>query len=59
MKGTERLAIRLAIEYAWNVYPSTNLSSSVLLASNALLLAGVWLGNSNGFPASNTLAKTQ
>jgi len=44
-----KLALLLVIEYAWNVYPSTNLSSGVLLAGNCLLLAGVWLGRPNGF----------
>ena len=38
----------MAIEYAWNVYPSTNLSSGVLLAGNSLLLVGVWFGFPNG-----------
>ncbi|KAF8335420.1 mannosyltransferase [Cantharellus anzutake] len=32
------------IEYAWNVFPSTNTSSAVLLTSHLLLLIGVWLG---------------
>lgn len=43
-----RLAILLAIEYAWNVYPSTNLSSGVLVAANAALLVGVWFGYPEG-----------
>jgi len=37
-----KIALRFAIEYAWNVYPSTPLSSLVLVGSNALLLVGVW-----------------
>ena len=32
--GRFRLALLLAIEYAWNVFPSTNLSSGVLLVSH-------------------------
>ena len=32
-----------AVEYAWNVYPSTTLSSSVLLGANVTMVAGVWL----------------
>ncbi|KAL0947030.1 hypothetical protein HGRIS_013173 [Hohenbuehelia grisea] len=39
-----KIALLAAIEYAWNVYPSTSLSSSVLLASNSILLLGIWLG---------------
>ncbi|KAJ4480677.1 glycosyltransferase family 58 protein [Lentinula edodes] len=30
------------IEYAWNVYPSTIVSSSALLGANVITLAGVW-----------------
>lgn len=42
------------IEYAWNVYPSTNLSSAVLLVGNSLLLVGVWFGYPNGVPSQVT-----
>ncbi|GLB35432.1 putative ALG3 protein [Lyophyllum shimeji] len=38
-----KLALILAIEYAWNVFPSTPVSSSVLLCANTLLLLGIWL----------------
>ena len=38
-----RFVLLLAIEYAWNVFPSTHLSSSILLGANSLLLVGVWL----------------
>ncbi|KAH9945986.1 mannosyltransferase [Epithele typhae] len=38
----------LAIEYAWNTFPSTNLSSGTLLAAHLLLLAGIWFGYSEG-----------
>ncbi|EKM83063.1 hypothetical protein AGABI1DRAFT_118456 [Agaricus bisporus var. burnettii JB137-S8] len=43
-----KLALLLMIEYAWNVYPSTDLSSAALLAGNSLLLIGVWFGYPNG-----------
>jgi len=33
-----------AIEYAWNVYPSTDASSTILLVSHAVLLLGIWSG---------------
>jgi len=42
------LALILGIEYAWNVFPSTPLSSGVLLASNTLLLLGIWFGFAEG-----------
>ncbi|THV05307.1 glycosyltransferase family 58 protein [Dendrothele bispora CBS 962.96] len=38
-----RFCLILAIEYAWNVFPSTVLSSSVLLGSNATILLGLLL----------------
>jgi len=43
-----KLALILGIEYAWNVFPSTPLSSGVLLASNTLLLLGIWFGFAEG-----------
>jgi alpha-1,3-mannosyltransferase len=33
-----------AIEYAWNVYPSTTCSSAVLCVSHVILLGGIWFG---------------
>ncbi|KAI0032272.1 mannosyltransferase [Vararia minispora EC-137] len=45
-----KLAVLASIEYAWNVYPSTTLSSSCLLLSNAALVAGLWFGDSQGRP---------
>ncbi|KAA1469550.1 mannosyltransferase [Dentipellis sp. KUC8613] len=39
-----KIALLLAIEYSWNVYPSTNASSGILAPANAALLIGVWLG---------------
>ncbi|KAL1944589.1 hypothetical protein VTO73DRAFT_3019 [Trametes versicolor] len=46
-----RVALLLAIEYAWNVYPSTSLSSGVLVASNVALVLGIWFG----FPEGRTV----
>ncbi|KAI0720941.1 glycosyltransferase family 58 protein [Cerioporus squamosus] len=43
-----RLALLLSIEYAWNVYPSTNISSGVLVVANAALLLGIWFGYPEG-----------
>ncbi|KZT57146.1 glycosyltransferase family 58 protein [Calocera cornea HHB12733] len=43
-----KLAIWAGIEYAWNVYPSTMLSSAVLLVGHTLLLGGVFFGDANG-----------
>lgn len=37
-----RIVLIVAIEYAWNVFPSTTLSSGILFAANALLLVGIW-----------------
>jgi alpha-1,3-mannosyltransferase len=36
-------------EWAWNVYPSTNTSSMVVVGLLGLQVAGVWLGTSTGF----------
>lgn len=43
-----RLALILCIEYTWNVFPSTTLSSGLLLAANTSLLVGVWFGFAEG-----------
>jgi alpha-1,3-mannosyltransferase len=43
-----RIMLLAIIEYAWNTYPSTNLSSGLLLAAHVLLLAGVWFGYPEG-----------
>ncbi|KAI8998500.1 mannosyltransferase [Trametes punicea] len=48
-----RLALLLAIEYAWNVYPSTSLSSGVLVAANAALVLGIWFGYPEGRTSSH------
>ncbi|EJD05844.1 glycosyltransferase family 58 protein [Fomitiporia mediterranea MF3/22] len=39
-----KLAVIGSIEYAWNVFPSTNLSSTVLVLANVFFLTGVWFG---------------
>eukprot|EP01134_Creolimax_fragrantissima_P002779 CFRG2779T1 len=36
-----RIAILMGFEYAWNTYPSTPLSSGILLCSHLMLLAGI------------------
>jgi alpha-1,3-mannosyltransferase len=43
-----RLIIVGSIEYAWNVYPSTTLSSAVLGVAHVVLVAGVWFGYAEG-----------
>ncbi|KAG9318731.1 mannosyltransferase [Chiua virens] len=43
-----QLAILASIEYAWNVFPSTSLSSAVLLTSNCALVLGIWFGYAEG-----------
>ncbi|KAI8924748.1 glycosyltransferase [Entophlyctis helioformis] len=40
-----KIAIFIMIEYAWNVYPSTNTSSTTLLLAHLILLAAVAMGN--------------
>lgn len=46
-----QLLILAGIEYAWNVFPSTTLSSGILLAAHVLLLLGIWFG----FPEGRTV----
>ncbi|KAJ3067951.1 dolichyl-P-Man:Man(5)GlcNAc(2)-PP-dolichol alpha-1,3-mannosyltransferase, partial [Podochytrium sp. JEL0797] len=46
-----KLAVFVAIEYAWNVFPSTVVSSGVLFACHVGVLVGLWcadLGVSGG-----------
>ncbi|KAH9180490.1 mannosyltransferase [Lactarius sanguifluus] len=43
-----KLVIVGAIEYGWNVYPSTRLSSAVLCATHVVLLGGIWFGYPEG-----------
>ena len=38
----DRMLLLAATEYAWNVFPSTTTSSLTLLATNALLIYGLW-----------------
>jgi alpha-1,3-mannosyltransferase len=42
------MALIGAIEYAWNVYPSTSLSSGILLTANLVILLGIWFGYPEG-----------
>ena len=42
----------LVIEYAWNVFPSTTISSAVLLMANVFLLGGICFG----YPEETTSA---
>ncbi|CAD6893711.1 unnamed protein product [Tilletia controversa] len=37
-----KILLPITIELAWNTFPSTTLSSLVLLASHLVLLAGIW-----------------
>lgn len=56
---TERhysLCVIGCIEYAWNVFPSTSLSSALLVASNFLLLVGLWTGYSDDHNAQRDLS---
>lgn len=41
-----RVVLLVAIEWCWNVFPSTDASSSVLLASHVLCLCGLWFHRS-------------
>ncbi|KAJ7751970.1 glycosyltransferase family 58 protein [Mycena metata] len=43
-----KIALIMGIEYSWNVFPSTNFSSSLLLIANVCLLGGIWTGHPNG-----------
>ncbi|KAG1827034.1 glycosyltransferase family 58 protein [Suillus subaureus] len=43
-----QMALIGTIEYAWNVYPSTPLSSGLLLAANLVMLLGIWFGYPEG-----------
>ncbi|KAF9009442.1 glycosyltransferase family 58 protein [Cyathus striatus] len=51
-----KIALIAAIEYAWNVFPSTTISSGILVVANALLVIGIWFGYSCGRPT--TLRRT-
>jgi len=47
-----KVGLILSVEYAWNIFPSTVLSSSVLVAANTLLLLGIWFSDATGIPTS-------
>jgi len=50
-----KIALIMGIEYSWNVFPSTDFSSSLLLVANVCLLGGIWTGYPNGiqyFPST-------
>ncbi|KAI0062334.1 mannosyltransferase [Artomyces pyxidatus] len=43
-----KLSILAAIEYAWNIFPSTVYSSAILCTANTLLVVGIWFGYASG-----------
>lgn len=54
-----KLALIIGIEYAWNVFPSTTMSSSILVAANTLLMLGIWFGHSNGIVGNEKIKTMQ
>ncbi|KAK9457558.1 ALG3 protein-domain-containing protein [Dipodascopsis uninucleata] len=49
-----QFVIWVAQEYSWNVFPSTKMSSAIVVSANALILVGVWFGTKGDFePQSN------
>ncbi|TDL27387.1 glycosyltransferase family 58 protein [Rickenella mellea] len=54
-----RLAMWVCIEYTWNIFPSTKISSALLVATNALLLAGIWFGWPEGKRKVHRLKKNK
>ena len=52
-----RLVLLLGIEYAWNVFPSTNISSGILAGANAALLLAIWFGYPEGKTTPRLSAK--
>ena len=52
-----KIVLLVIEEYAWNVFPSTSLSSALLLLANSLLVIGIWFGYPEGKGAVRT--KTQ
>jgi len=48
LPGLAKLVIIGAVEYAWNIFPSTPLSSSILLVANSALLLGIYTGYPEG-----------
>jgi len=53
-----KLIIIGTIEYAWNVYPSTTLSSAVLAVSHIALLVGIWFGYAEGRRTKGVVGRT-
>jgi len=49
----------VGIEYSWNVFPSTNISSYILNAAHALILIGIWLGYPIGVQRRKVAFKEQ
>lgn len=56
---SSRIVLLLGIEYAWNVFPSTNLSSGILVAADAALLLGIWFGYPEGKVESRLSTKIE
>ncbi|PWN17981.1 ALG3-domain-containing protein [Microstroma glucosiphilum] len=54
LQGTTKAILPIAIEVAWNTYPSTNTSSLLLCASNLLLLLGLFKMDHAGLEASSS-----
>jgi alpha-1,3-mannosyltransferase len=46
-----RVLLLFGIEYAWNVFPSTVFSSTVLNVANALIITGIYFGYAEGRPS--------
>ena len=54
MPGPFIVATWAVQELAWNIYPSTDMSSMVVVGSLIMQVFGVWLGTSNDFPNIKT-----
>ncbi|KAK9235426.1 ALG3 protein-domain-containing protein [Lipomyces kononenkoae] len=39
-----QVVVWVAEEWAWNIFPSTKLSSFVVVAANAIIIIGIWFG---------------
>jgi alpha-1,3-mannosyltransferase len=60
MHPTIQLCLWAAQEWAWNVYPSTVLSSEIVVSVMAVTLVGVWWGTrSENFPTIEDRAQLQ
>ena len=51
-----RVLVFLVIEYSWNVYPSTSVSSLLLHFAHAVILAALFMRKESQFTSSQTLA---